>query len=135
MRADLKAEMATAQREGAGAGLWYGVFAGPVAWALDLQASYFMVQTACDSGRPLLLHAVSLLTFLAALAGLFLSWRAWTRLRGEAGASTGVSTSGGMPTESRRLFQAMFGMVLSTGFALVILATEIPNLILSTRGC
>jgi hypothetical protein len=29
----------------------------------------------------------------------------------------------------------MFGMVLSTGFALVILATEIPNLILSTRGC
>lgn len=132
MREDLKARMAIAQREGAGAGLWYGVFAGPVAWALDEQASYFMVQTACDSGRPLLLHLASLLCFLAAVVGIFLSWRAWTRLRGEEGQ---VSTSQGLPTESRRLFQALFGMVLSTGFALVIVATEIPNLILSTRGC
>ena len=132
MREDLKARMATAQRQGAGAGLWYGVFAGPVAWALDEQASYFLVQTACDSGRPLLLHLVSLAAFLAALAGIFLSWRAWTRLRGEEEAA---STSQGLPAESRRLFQALFGMVLSTGFALAILATEIPNLILSTRGC
>jgi hypothetical protein len=119
-----------------GTGLWYGVFAGPAAWALDLGASYMMVQTACDSGRLLLLHIAALVTFLAALAGLFASWRAWTRLSGgEGSASTGSSTSRGTPAGSRQRFMAASGMVLSAGFALVIVATEIPNLLLANRGC
>jgi hypothetical protein len=111
-------------------GLWYGVLAGPFAWALDLEASYMMVQTACDTGRPLLLHLASLATFLACLAGLAVSWRAWVRLQGGE-----LSTSRGTSTGSRQRFLAASGMVLSTGFALVIVATEIPNLFLATRGC
>jgi hypothetical protein len=87
-----------------------------------------MVQTACDSGRLLLLHGAALATFLAALAGLVTAWRAWHT-------STGSSTSRGTPAGSRERFMAAAGMVLSTGFALVIVATEIPNLLLATRGC
>jgi hypothetical protein len=113
------------------AALWYGVLVGPFAWALDLEASYMMVQTACDSRQPLLLHLASLVTLLACLAGLLVSWRAWTRLAGEEGSST----SRGTPTGSRQRFMAASGIVLSIGFSLVIVATEIPNLLLSTRGC
>jgi hypothetical protein len=114
------------------AALWYGVLAGPFAWALDLEASYMMVQTACDSRHMLLLHLASLVTFLGCLAGLAVAWRAWTRLSGE---DVSTSTSRGTPTGSRQRFMAASGMVLSTGFALVIVATEIPNLLLATRGC
>ncbi len=116
------------------AALWYGVLAGPFAWALDLEASYMMVQTACDTGPPLLLlHLASFATFLACLAGLVFSWRTWRALVRLGGGE--VSTSQGTPGGSRQRFMAASGMVLSTGFALVIVATEIPNLLLATRGC
>jgi hypothetical protein len=131
VRPDLKVEVARAEREGAGAGLWYGFMVGPIAWAVDLLSSYALVPMACDAGRLTLLHLVFLATFVAALAGLFLAWQAWGRLRSEEGGST----SEGTPTGSRRRFMALSGMALSTAFALVIAATEIPNLVLATRGC
>ena len=46
--------------------LWVGLLAGPVAWAVQLQAAYAMAAWACDGGPAWPLHLTSLVCLLAA---------------------------------------------------------------------
>jgi hypothetical protein len=112
--------------ERGGLALWLGVFAGPVAWALDESVSYSLAPTACATGEKLPLHLASIAAFALALVGLFAAMAAWRRVGGE---------REGPPPSGRRRFMALSGILLSAGCALSIVALEIPNLVLPLRAC
>src|SRR5436305_8673789 len=50
-------------------GLRWAFWAGPLAWLLDLGASYAAAQHACSMGHFYVLHVISLLAFLLAISG------------------------------------------------------------------
>ncbi|HKI04353.1 MAG TPA: hypothetical protein VKK31_20415 [Thermoanaerobaculia bacterium] len=103
--------------------LWLGVLAGPLAWILSEQLSYALTPTACASKSELLLHLASLAPLLLAAAGGALAWSRWK------GLAEG-STEKGDPEGSRERFMAISGMAACAFFALVIVATWVPNLVL-----
>jgi hypothetical protein len=103
--------------------LWLPMLAGPIAWYLHEQASYMLTPSACDARSHLMLHLVTLGTLLVALAGAALAWSRWKE------APEG-STEKGDPQESRIRFMALAGVGMCAAFALIILAAEIPNLVL-----
>jgi hypothetical protein len=124
--------------EGGGAddvALWVGCFAGPFAFAVDEAASYALAPTACAAGAKLPLHLVALGAFVVALAGLGAARRAWRRLREPAGPVDAPVDPAMDPAPGRRRFMALSGLILSAGFALAIVALEIPNLVLPLRAC
>jgi hypothetical protein len=103
--------------------LWIGLLAPPIAWALHEQLSYMMAETSCSMGNTLLQHLATLGTLLLCLAGGAVAWSRWKR-------APESSTEKGDPQASRIRFMALSGMTMSGWFALVILATWIPNFIL-----
>lgn len=103
--------------------LWLAFLAGPLAWIVAELASYSLAPTACWSGRHLWLHLVPLATLPVAAGGAAL---AHARGRRE---PAGATESGGARS-ARRRFMAVLAFWTCLGFALVILATEVPNLIL-----
>jgi hypothetical protein len=103
--------------------LWLPVLAGPVAWILAEQLSFMLAPTACWKGQPFMLHLVPLGTLAIAAAGAAFARSRW---KGEPEGST----ESGDPRESRRRFMVRFGFWSCLGFALAILATEVPNLVL-----
>jgi hypothetical protein len=106
--------------------LWFSVLAGPFAWALTEQLSYMLTPTACWTGRHVILHLVPLTTLLIVLAGALVARSRWQR-------EPEGSTEKGFPEDSRVRFMAAAGFWLCVAFALAILATEVPNLVL--RAC
>jgi hypothetical protein len=103
--------------------LWLPVLAGPVAWILAEQLSYVLAPTACWNRQPFMLHLVPLGTLAIAAAGAAFARSRWKR-------QPEGSTETGDPRESRSRFMALFGFWSCLGFALAILATEVPNLVL-----
>jgi hypothetical protein len=100
--------------------LWAGVMAGPLAWALHQQVSYMLVPTACAKGTEGFLHLITLGALLIAAAGPLIAWRSWKRL-------PEGSTDEGDTKDTRRRFMALWGLILSLAFILVIVAGEIPS--------
>jgi hypothetical protein len=98
--------------------LWCGIFAGPVAWAINLQLNYALARWACERGSQAAPVAISSILFVVAILGLLFSWRA-LRVVGHTEVSTRVR------------FMAIGGMLLSAIFALTILASLVPHLYLS----
>jgi hypothetical protein len=103
--------------------LWLAVLAGPFAWALQQQVSYMITPTACASGRHVFLHLVTLVALLIVGAGAALGWRRWKT-------APDGSTEKGDPKGSRVRFMALSAVTTCVFFLLVILATEVPNLVL-----
>jgi hypothetical protein len=104
--------------------LWWTMFAGPFAWAGDEGVSYVMAQHACSTGHHYVLHVISVVFFLVALSGFV----------------TGVAEYRALPREAREEgrrpidrahFQALFGIVFSISFAVVVIAEAVPRWILS----
>ena len=104
--------------------LWFAVLAGPLAWALGLNAEYALVLLACDRGTMLPLHLVSLGTLLVAGTGGAVGWREWRRAGG------GRPEEGG-GTLDRSRFIAALGILSGGYFALTIVAQWIANLFLN----
>ena len=108
-------------RSGAGALLlWWGIFAGPIAFALDEVLSYAIVQHTCSTGYHWLLHFYSLLGVVLALSGFAAAFWCYLRLPENA-------TTSGVMVESRSRFMAIYGMAASIAFTLVIIALSIPK--------
>jgi hypothetical protein len=110
------------------ASLWVGLLAGPVLWFAVLQTNYVMSYVACETRHTWFLHAVNLAAAaLVAAAG----WVAW---------NSGPAENAEHPTapitretsENRARWMSIGGVLLSVWFVLVILAMEIPVLILSS---
>lgn len=99
--------------------LWVGLFAGPVAWALDQQIKYMWLTYICSTAGVVMLHVVTLMTLLLAGLGAYLSWRSWRRAGREL-----PDGSGGIIPRTR--FMAAMGVALSALFALIIIAQWIP---------
>ena len=69
------------------AALWFALLAGPMAWALDLDASYVLVWPAIWAQDKTALLVVTVLTLALTAAGAFVGWRQLRRLpASEAGA-------------------------------------------------
>ncbi len=103
--------------------LWLAALAGPFAWALHEQASYMLTPSACDARAHVILHLVTLAALLIAGAGGAVAWRRWK-------AAPAGSTEKGDPVASRIRFMALAGLTLCVFCALIILAAEVPNLVL-----
>ena len=103
--------------------LWAGFLAGPVAWAVQLQAAYLMVYVSCAVGGNLPYHLTSLATLALAAAGTLLSWRNWR----QAGVKL-PDERGGVLTRSR--FMAALGLLSGALFSVVIVAQWVPAFIL-----
>lgn len=105
------------------AALWWGILIGPTAWALDQGLSYALAQHACSTGHFYVLHVTSAVMFVLALTGLLAAWR-------QLGPVRNGREEGGSPVD-RSWFMAWFGILMSAGFALTIIALSVPKIVLS----
>lgn len=103
---------------------WAGVLLAPVAWALQMQASYMLVQPACMTGHNLALHIVTISALAIAAFSAYVAWRNWH----EAGAQWPGDETGGPRPRSR--FMGALGLLTSAMFFVVILAQGIASFIL-----
>jgi hypothetical protein len=103
--------------------LWFGVLAGPVAWALDEGISYAIAQHACSTGAFYELHIISAFCLILAAAGFFAARSQFAHVQG--------AYDEGGSARDRSWFLARFGMASSLGFALVIIALSVPKIVLS----
>jgi hypothetical protein len=94
--------------------LLIGLFAGPLAWGVNLEVNYSLVKWACESGHVAVLTLVSCMALVVVTAGGRLSWRGWTRLRRDADPR-------GCRAIDRSYFLAVAGLALNALFALLIL--------------
>ena len=102
------------------AALWAGLAAGPLAWAALLETNYALSYVACDQRHTWMLHLSTGVALVLVSLGALGAWAAAPPLHG-------ATTS---PAEARARFMAVGGLILCAWFALVILATEIPVLVL-----
>lgn len=100
-----------------------GVFAGPLAWLLSLQASYSLVPWVC-AHKLQMTHPITLVSLAISISGAYLSWRALSASNQATG-----SASGGEPYR----FLAGVGTLISLLFTLVILFQGSAAFILN--GC
>jgi hypothetical protein len=112
---------------GAGiAWLWAGIFAGPVAVALNQQIAYLLVTLNCSYGKSAPVTPIMLIAAALAASGVLISWRNWRRIGGE-------GEKGGGDATSRSRFMAVVGLLFSGFSALVIVAMWLP--VLFYRQC
>jgi len=104
--------------------LWFGILAGPLAFLLNLQLSYMLVQPVCVAAHHLVLHLVPAGALLLTASGGVSAWRNWRRTE-----RAGSSKAGGVLPRSR--FMAGVGLLTSGLFLLVIVAQWLPNFILT----
>ena len=124
------------------AALWFGLFGAPVAWSLQLLASYALVAHGCyPDAEPMTMPVVPGLRTLvlgtgaAALAVAFLAggsaWRSWRATQQEhEGGHEGLLEAG----EERTRFMALAGLLLSAVFVLGIILNVVPQLMLRPCG-
>ncbi len=105
-------------------GLWWGVLAGPIAWALEEPINYSLVKHACAEGHRTSLFVVTTLAALMCISGFWTAWRLHAQLPANAElAGAGVF--------DRAFFMARVGMVLSAFVLLLVLASLVPQFVLS----
>jgi hypothetical protein len=90
---------------------------GPVAWMLHLNVSYGLVPESCGRGTKLALHVVTIACVAIALIAFAMAWK----IRGEA------------PLDEKTMWMSTVAAALAIAMAVVIVAQEIPNVIL--RSC
>jgi hypothetical protein len=96
---------------------------GPLAALSNLTVCYSLVPTACAHGSKLMLHVTTLVFFIAALAGALIGRHYYNQ----------VEESETVLALARTRWLATVAMILSLSSAVIILAMEIPNVIL--RSC
>jgi hypothetical protein len=108
------------------AALWIGVLAGPVLWAANLEVNYALSYVACEQRHTWMLHLSAIVSVtLIALAALTL-WRA----RPPGFDDSGPSVAPEETAVLRARFMVIGGLAFCAWFTLVILATDIPVLVL-----
>jgi hypothetical protein len=109
--------------------LWIGVLAGPLLFLALLETNYVLTYVACERRIEWPVHAASAVAFvLVGLAGLS-AWRTASTV-----ATDIESTDPGTTRDARVRFMALGGAVLCLGFMLVIIAMEIPAVVLTPCG-
>jgi hypothetical protein len=106
--------------------LWAGLLTGPLAWAALLQTNYVLGYVACEQRESWMLHLATGVALLLVAAAAVAAWRAAPAL----GPDHHESTDPRVGALLRARFMATGGLALCAFFAIVILATEIPVLLL-----
>jgi hypothetical protein len=98
---------------------WAGVLLPPVAWLADLSISDALVGESCVRGSRALLHGATAAALAGAIAGIAISLATWRGTREDA-------------SERGRAerFLGIGGVALGALFVVVILAGELPKLML-----
>jgi hypothetical protein len=96
---------------------------GPLAVLTHLNVSYALVQESCARGSKTMLHLSAALFLLMALAGAGIGWPLYRRF----------ADAEGELWQERTRWVALVATVLSIASAIVIIAMEIPNVLL--RSC
>jgi hypothetical protein len=123
------------------AALWFGLFAAPVVWSLQLLLLYPAVAHACfPRDRPLavpllstdpLVLLVSIVALAVATAAGLIALRSWRSTRAEQHAGEEHLLETG---EGRSRFMALGGMLLSGLFLFDIVMNGLPFLMLGPCG-
>jgi hypothetical protein len=100
--------------------LWTGIVAGPIAWAIDLTASFASVKWACAARNQGALQAIAGGALAVACGGAVLSWLALQQT------DPRMPTDGGHP-RARARFMAILGLAASALFGLQIVAGSLPS--------
>ena len=108
------------------AGLWAGVLAGPLAWAALLETNYALSYVACEQRHSWMLHLSAAIALALIGAAAAVAWRAAPPLRGDDPPSSDPHANAVI----RARFMAIGGLALCAWFAVVILATEVPVVVL-----
>jgi hypothetical protein len=117
--------------------LWVGFLAGPVIWSVYFMVGYALAEFACRLGLlrfnlfgltalSAIIIGLTLISLAATLYGGYVAYRRWQELRRE-----GQDQLDQGRAERSGPFLAFAGVLLSGLFALLILLTGIPALILS----
>ncbi len=103
--------------------LWTGILAGPIAWAVDLLASYAVVKWVCRTDGHVVLQLITIGSVAIVMVGAAISSAAFMHTRAD------VPTDGGRPRQRAR-FMAILGLASCALFALQIVAGAIPHWVL-----
>jgi hypothetical protein len=103
--------------------LWIGILIGPIAWACDLLIRYALVHWSCGVQHTAVLKLISFATLLLIIGGGVVASRALRQTPPR------EPTDGGNPV-SRARFMAMFGVLTSVLFAVVVVAGAVPQWVL-----
>jgi hypothetical protein len=104
--------------------LWFAFLAAPLAWLIDLEASYAAVQWACAHDRRSVLFAIPSAALAVIAVAAWLCWSAWNDLSREGGFDGGS-------VEDRSGFLALLGLMMSATFALLVITTFAARYLLS----
>jgi hypothetical protein len=104
--------------------LWTSVLGGPIAFLVNLQVNYTMVDWACNTGHDVGLHLAHLVALALAVGAGWLGLTLWRRIGG-------APDSGG-GSESRSRLLAVLGVSGGALFALSILAQWITVMVLGS---
>jgi len=111
------------------AALWLGILAGPLAWAALLETNYVLSYVACEQRHTWMLHLAAAAALIVVASGAWMAWRAAPpALHCERECEP--STDPAETAVIRARFMAIGGLALCAWFALVIVATEIPVVVL-----
>jgi hypothetical protein len=92
--------------------LWFGALGGPVAWLIDLQIRYAIVEYVCANRAAWIMWLVTLASLAPAVIAALVAFAH-------------------RASEERRVrFMALAGAAVSTLFALAIVAMAVPDLFL-----
>jgi hypothetical protein len=111
--------------------LWIGLLAGPLIWLSLLQTNYILAYVACETGRTWFMHLATGLALMLVAAAGFGAWRA-----SGGPIMADEQLTGPLDPETQRQrarWMSLAGVALSGWFIIVILATEIPIVVL--REC
>jgi hypothetical protein len=110
------------------AGLWAGVLTGPIVWLTLLETQYVLSYVACETRATWFLHAATAVA-LVLVGGA--GWAAWSASNGSPYDDAAQEPPVGEHTRRQRSrWMSLAGIALSAWFALVILALEVPILVL-----
>ena len=101
---------------------WMGVLLPPVAWALQMQSVWLTTEYGCGHSDFTWNHVASALGLVLSAAGGLIAWRYW-RTRDAQQATADESSA-----SVRAQFMGLMGVVLSTGFTLLIFWQWLPTL-------
>jgi hypothetical protein len=106
--------------------LWAGVIGAPLVWATQFELIYAISPWACTGARHVLIHVVTAIAIVMALAGAYLSRRDWKA----AGGSPDETDGGVIP---RIRFLGALGMLVSLLSAVLIFAQGMSSIFFD--GC
>jgi hypothetical protein len=103
--------------------LWATDLGPPIIWLFSFQANFTLAPWACIFQVKAWLYFVSVLAVVLELGIATVAWSQWKAL----GAELPGQGAGSLP---RARMMALAGMVFGVGFAMVVIAQAIPELVL-----